>query len=196
MRLARHIFASALPQSPLSNREAQMASPQPEYRPLRRQPSPPVVLARGLGTIPFQREADQAVTSSASFLVVELWRRQTSVIDARMASTALVNSAIVMHNGGIRTTTFPIGLVRRPYRRASRQVAVAGPGRAISGDSSISIPAINPHWRTSLTPGRFSRPARAELKWRIFGCSASKTPSFSKTSRLALAAAQPSAFAV
>src|SRR6266496_3327894 len=98
-----------------------MASAQSECRPSRRQPLLPVALARGLRTTLFAKEVDQVVTSSASFLAEVSLHRQTLMIDARRASTALVSSAIVMHKGGIRTTTFQIGLVRRLWRRASRQ---------------------------------------------------------------------------
>src|SRR6266498_1553237 len=74
-----------------------------------------------------------------------------------------------MQSGGIRTTIFQIGLVSRPWRRASMQVATAISAR------EVSIPAINPHWRTSLTPGTSFKPASAELRYRIFGSRASKT---------------------
>src|SRR5215831_8634179 len=116
-----------------------MVLPKSGCRSLRRRPLSRVVLARGLRTTPSQREADQVVTSSASILVEALLQRQTSTIDARRASTAFVNCAIVMHKGGIRTTTFQIGLVRRPWRRASRQTAAAMTNRA------VSILAMNPH---------------------------------------------------
>src|SRR5437870_3151262 len=61
---------------------------------------------------------------------------------------------------------------------------------------AVSIPAINPHWRTSFTSGSSFKLTSAELRYRIFGCRTSKTPSFSNTSRLALAAAHPRAFPV
>src|SRR3989442_14095338 len=107
-----------------------MASPQSECRPILRRPLLRVALARGWRTTPSPQEVDQVVTSSASFLAEALLHRQTSVIDARRASTALVNWAIVMHNGGIRTTTFQIGLVRRLWRLASWTSAVANQGRS------------------------------------------------------------------
>src|SRR5882724_1938460 len=167
-----------------------MASPQSACRFLQRRPLLLAALVRGLGTIPFQREADQAVTSSTFFFAKPLLERETSVIETLRASTALVNWAIVMHRGGISTTTFLIGLVSRPWRRDSMQTAAAISARA------VSIPAINPHWRTSFMPGSPFKVASAELRYWIFGCSASKTRSFPNTSRLALAAAQPRAFPV
>src|SRR6266487_6584628 len=120
-----------------------MASPQSECRRLLRRPLLLVALARGLRTTASPPKVDQAVTSSPSFLAEALLHRQTLLIDARRASTAVVNCAIVMHNGGIRTTTFEIGLVRRPWHRASMQTAAAMAGPAASRESCISTPAIN-----------------------------------------------------
>src|SRR5207244_10911648 len=91
----------------------------------------------GWGRNPFQREADQAVISSASFLPELLVQRQTSMIDVRRASTAFLNLAIVMQSGGIRTTTSQIDLVSRPWRRASMQVAAAISAREVSIPAKI-----------------------------------------------------------
>src|SRR6266567_9519989 len=115
-----------------------MASLRSEFRSLHRRPLLLVALVPGLGTAPSLPGGDQAVAFSASFFAETLWPRQTSMIDARRASTALLNWAVVMHKGGIRTTIFQIGLVSRPWRLASMQTAAA-----ISA-SAISIPAMNP----------------------------------------------------
>src|SRR6478672_212135 len=139
-----------------------MASSQSACRWLQRRPLLLAALVRGLETIPFPREGDQAVISSTFFVAEPLLERETSVIEARRASTALLSWSIVMHKGGIRTTTFLIGLVSRPWRRAWAQTAEAISARA------ASIPAINPHWRTSFMPGSPFKLRSAKLRYRIF----------------------------
>ena len=56
--------------------------------------------------------------------------------------------------------------------------------------------AMNPHCRISRTPGDRFRAPSARGETAIFSFNPGKTDSSSKISRLALAAAQPSAFPV
>src|SRR2546423_11996993 len=86
-----------------------MASLRSEFPSSHRRPLLLVALVPGLRTTPFLPEDDQPVAFSASFLAEASLHRQTSMIDARSASTALPSWAVVTHKGGIRTTTFQIG---------------------------------------------------------------------------------------